>query len=56
MENEGWRCPRCGKVWSPNITFCNCKDPQMGEGINDGQGQAFDKLTRKGDDIRKGHV
>lgn len=23
-DSLGWICPRCGKVWSPLITHCNC--------------------------------
>lgn len=26
MNNEGWKCPECGKVWSPYVPSClNCQ-------------------------------
>ena len=48
--NEGWKCPRCGRIWSPNRASCDCKERE-----NDkvDVSASFDKLTRKGDDIRK---
>lgn len=25
----GWVCPRCGKIWAPDIKQCDCKPPQL---------------------------
>ena len=24
--NEGWICPRCGRVNAPFVTYCECKE------------------------------
>jgi hypothetical protein len=24
MSNVGWICPRCGKVWAPDVKSCDC--------------------------------
>jgi len=24
--NEGWVCPRCGKVNAPDVKWCDCKN------------------------------
>lgn len=28
-DSLGWICPRCGKVWSPLITHCDCGTRQQ---------------------------
>lgn len=27
-ENQGWVCPRCGKVLSPSTKTCSCNKPE----------------------------
>ena len=24
-SQQGWECPRCGKIWAPWISSCTCK-------------------------------
>ena len=25
LENFGWTCPKCGRVWSPSVKTCSCE-------------------------------
>lgn len=24
ISREGWQCPRCGRIWSPDVERCDC--------------------------------
>lgn len=29
LENIGWVCPRCKKVWNPSIKSCDCEPMEI---------------------------
>jgi len=31
--NQGWECPRCKTIWSPEIKQCNCRTIVVDGGI-----------------------
>ena len=31
-QNQGWKCPVCGKVWGPSVGECrDCNKPSTGD-------------------------
>lgn len=35
MSNEGWICPKCGRVWSPMWPSCSdCNQQRLFDGFN----------------------
>lgn len=29
MVNQGWICPKCGRVWAPSVNECLCSVPDV---------------------------